>query len=415
MRNGARAAPTEADNGAVSPIHVALVAFLVQQGLLAVLWLVVRRRMSRRPALQWALSAMTVSVGMTLVALRAQLNPWVGMVLANAMVFAAVMLILRGIWLFTGQPLRSTLHWAVVAGNAVVLSLLLPAGEIRLMLIWASTTSSVIMVLGALGVQRGLVQEFGVVAARWASVPLWLIAILFLVRSISLALPGSPLAQPLNTNTTGNSVMVLVMMAAGLITHITLLSLVTLRMTRRLEYASHHDALTGLMNRRRINQRLSEEFVRAARYPQTPGLLAIDLDRFKDVNDRYGHPGGDAVLVAVADVLRAAGRESDATARVGGEEFWVLLPDTTPAGAEQAAERILEAVRALRLPAIDAQLRVSVGVAVSAPGETAESLTHRADAALYRAKEAGRDRALTAQAPASSALTSAASLSSPLP
>jgi len=189
--------------------------------------------------------------------------------------------------------------------------------------------------------------------------------------------------------------MVLAMMSSGLVLNIALVALVTRRLTRQLEYASHHDDLTGLMNRRRIAQRLDEEFVRQARYPQSHGLLAIDVDHFKRVNDAWGHPTGDKALKAVADCLRQASRGSDSVARVGGEEFWVLMPHITAEDAEQAAQRIVVAVRALRLPGVTTDLRitVSIGVAVAAPsGDDPEALLHRADAALYRAKEAGRDR-----------------------
>jgi diguanylate cyclase (GGDEF)-like protein len=123
----------------------------------------------------------------------------------------------------------------------------------------------------------------------------------------------------------------------------------------------------------------------------------LDLDHFKRVNDKYGHQQGDRVLALVADVLREFSREIDAPARYGGEELAVILPQTDSAGAEQLAERIRAAIEELRVPRVDGQgslrLRASFGVAAM-PESAADKATliAAADAALYRAKRAGRNR-----------------------
>lgn len=418
MRNGARGAPTDADNAGVSPILVALVAFLLQQMLMAGLWLAVRTRLERRASTQWGLATVAAGAGMTLVALRGHVPPWQGVVLANVLIFVSVGLLARGVWDFTRRPYHDGLHVLVLLGYAALLTVLLATNSGRWLLLAASASSAWLLTLSALAAQRGLATEFGPREARLAALPMWLIAVLFMLRTVGLAQPSSGMSQPLHMDNTANVVMVLAMMSSGLVLNIALVALVTRRLTRQLEYASHHDDLTGLMNRRRIAQRLDEEFVRQARYPQSHGLLAIDVDHFKSVNDAWGHPAGDRVLKAVADCLRQASRGSDCVARVGGEEFWVLMPHITPESAEQAGQRIVAAMRALRLPDVSADLRitVSIGVAVAAPsGDSPEALLHRADAALYRAKEAGRDRVAADQAPASKALTSAPSLSSPPP
>lgn len=431
MRNGAKAARTEADNARVSPIIVALVAFLLQQLLLAGLWVAVRARLEPRASTQWGLATMAAATGMTLVALRSHLPPLVGVVLANALIFISVGLLARGVWDFTRRGYRDSVHLLVLLGYTALLTWLQASGLGRALLLAASSSSAWLLILAALATQRGLATEFGLREARLAALPIWIIALLFVLRTIGLARPSSGLSQPLHMDNTSNVVMVLAMMSAGLVLNIALVALVTRRLTRQLEYASHHDDLTGLMNRRRLTQRLDEEFVRQARYPQHHGLLAIDVDHFKRINDAWGHPAGDQVLKAVADCLRQASRGSDCVARVGGEEFWVLMPHVTPESAEQAAQRMVTAVRALRMPAVATDLRVtvSIGVAVAArSGDNPEALLHRADAALYRAKETGRDRvavchhdlqegaaAAADQAPARRALTSAPSLSSPPP
>ena len=155
------------------------------------------------------------------------------------------------------------------------------------------------------------------------------------------------------------------------------------------------DAMTGLTNYRGFTVTVGKEIERAARFGRPLALLLLDLDHFKLVNDVWGHQRGDAVLVELAARVRAQVRDVDTCARYGGEEFVVVLPETGPAGAVQAAERILAAVR--RRPFGDADetsldVTVSIGVAVFPDhGTTATTLLRRADEALYAAKAAGRD------------------------
>ena len=155
------------------------------------------------------------------------------------------------------------------------------------------------------------------------------------------------------------------------------------------------DGLTGLRNYRSFQQAISRETERAVRFGRPMGLLMLDLDHFKNVNDTHGHQVGDAVLIEVADRVRAEVREVDLVARYGGEEFTVVLPETDRRGAEHIADRICERVRGRPLHAagIELRLTVSVGVAVlPEDGTTPSSLIRAADDALYRAKAAGRDR-----------------------
>jgi diguanylate cyclase (GGDEF)-like protein len=140
---------------------------------------------------------------------------------------------------------------------------------------------------------------------------------------------------------------------------------------------------------------LAREVDRAARFERTLGLLIIDLDRFKSVNDLHGHQVGNDVLVEVAERLRAVVREVDMVARYGGEEFVVVLPESDSDGALGTAERICAAMRrdVFRVAGIDVPVTVSVGAAVfPRHGQNANDLIRAADRALYAAKAAGRDR-----------------------
>jgi diguanylate cyclase (GGDEF)-like protein len=166
---------------------------------------------------------------------------------------------------------------------------------------------------------------------------------------------------------------------------------------RAAETRAATDALTGLPNRHYF-----DEFVgllaQRRRAGDRVGILMIDIDKFKVLNDRHGHATGDEVLRAVASAIVSAVREDDVPARFGGEEFVVLLRDPDPGVAVEVGERIRSAVRALDLARFGvAGVSVSVGVAVAdAPDQSVEALIETADRALYRAKRAGRDRVIAA-------------------
>lgn len=163
---------------------------------------------------------------------------------------------------------------------------------------------------------------------------------------------------------------------------------------RRLEELSRNDGLTGLFNRRYWQECLEDELGRAQRYGTALCLLLFDLDHFKQINDRHGHPGGDEVLRAVARRLRPLLRATDIPGRFGGEEFAVLLPHTVPAGGLVVAERIRAVMKAEPVSFEDRQIpfTVSIGLArFDAQDTSATELIGRADEALYRAKRDGRD------------------------
>ena len=155
------------------------------------------------------------------------------------------------------------------------------------------------------------------------------------------------------------------------------------------------DALTGLGNYRSFQQILSREIERASRFGRALGLLMLDLDLFKSVNDVHGHQVGNAVLVEVAERLRGEVREVDVVARYGGEEFAVILPEGDSEGAGHTAERICEAMRARPFVVGDLELSVTVSIGVAVfprHGQGAGTLVRSADAALYAAKGGGRDQ-----------------------
>jgi diguanylate cyclase len=157
------------------------------------------------------------------------------------------------------------------------------------------------------------------------------------------------------------------------------------------------DPLTGLPNRREFNERLEERMSAWNRRREVFSLLILDVDHFKKLNDRYGHLAGDQVLASLGGTLRGAIRREDAIARYGGEEFAILLPNTTTEQAALVAQKVREAASrtAVNYNQQSIAVTVSGGLATIQPNERVETLIQRADAALYAAKEAGRNCAFT--------------------
>tara|TARA_R110002020_G_scaffold86363_33_gene212882 strand:+ start:1957 stop:2850 length:894 start_codon:yes stop_codon:yes gene_type:complete len=155
------------------------------------------------------------------------------------------------------------------------------------------------------------------------------------------------------------------------------------------------DALTELYNRRHFIEAVDREIARATRHGRPLVMCIIDVDLFKPVNDKYGHIAGDGVLRQLAGIVRRFVRGEDVAARIGGEEFAVMLPETDVESARAFAERLREAVAedTFVLGGEDKRLTISIGIACLAPGREERSpLMEAADAALYRAKDEGRNR-----------------------
>jgi diguanylate cyclase (GGDEF)-like protein len=168
-------------------------------------------------------------------------------------------------------------------------------------------------------------------------------------------------------------------------------------MAAALERLSYTDAVTDLPNRRAFDRAIAREWAAAMRTPESMSLLMIDIDRFKDYNDLYGHQAGDHCLRAMARLIAGAlHRPADFCGRYGGEEFVILLPATPLQGATVVASRIIERIHTANLPysqGIDGRVTVSIGVSERhATDLQADALMERADRNLYRAKGNGRHR-----------------------
>ncbi len=165
------------------------------------------------------------------------------------------------------------------------------------------------------------------------------------------------------------------------------------------EFQATHDALTGLLNRRAILERLEREMSRCRRQESELSIMLLDIDHFKDVNDNYGHAVGDEVLREFSQRLRTVLRDYDSIGRYGGEEFLIVLPDICAIRNEETFERIRYSIgsEAFRTTAGALSVTTSAGATCSDGKSTVDGLIHEADSALYRAKNAGRNRVVFAE------------------
>lgn len=163
------------------------------------------------------------------------------------------------------------------------------------------------------------------------------------------------------------------------------------RLNRELARLSVTDRLTGIYNRMKLDEALAAEIQRCRRYDQALAIVLLDIDYFKRINDTYGHQAGDRALIDIARLLSAGSRETDVLGRWGGEEFMIVLPHTDLAGASRLAEKMRTTIAAHEFSGIGQQT-ASFGVAAYRIDDQPNDLVARADAALYEAKHAGRNR-----------------------
>ncbi|HOJ39448.1 MAG TPA: GGDEF domain-containing protein, partial [bacterium] len=178
------------------------------------------------------------------------------------------------------------------------------------------------------------------------------------------------------------------------------LAIANIKLRESLRMQSIRDILTGLYNRRYLEETMAREILRAARRHSTLGVVMIDIDHFKQFNDLYGHGAGDELLAQLGHFFRTHIRGSDIACRYGGEEFTLVMPDASLRDVVRRAEELRVAVKDLRVHyqgQLLGSITLSLGIAVYPEhGTTADELIRLADAALYRAKKEGRDRVLVA-------------------
>lgn len=334
----------------------------------------------------WALAHFIGSVASIGLALRGQIPDWLSIGVANGAMISAYGLIWCGVCCFQGGSPR--LAWGLAGAAAWALLCLDPTffGSYALRVAFASAVAAIYCVSGAWQFWQGRSEPLE--SRRFAVGLLALYGVCYAARVPTAFLaPLSSKDQPLAS--TWVAILCMAAMLFSIASALTFIGLVKERAEQKQHLAARTDSLTGIANRR--------AFVEAAeRTLSTRGdtaLLLFDLDKFKTINDRFGHEVGDAVIVAFCTVAKDMLPRDAVFGRLGGEEFGCLLAGATPASAIRVANRVRQTFAALEMPAMpDLALSVSVGVAQATPQCDFDRLLRRADEALYVAKKAGRDR-----------------------
>jgi diguanylate cyclase (GGDEF)-like protein len=367
--------------------------------LYAVLWLLCAAGLqtARTAMLHWMGYALASAAGIALIAWRPDGPDWLTHSGSSFAMTLSLVLAGRGVEVFMGlRPCDKPL--AVVVLVALLgLAWIGPYdthGRVALM----SGLNTIVLVLFLARLRLVFPAEFGVPATlAAASPPLALIGLnaFFLVQAQTGT--GFDIGS-----SAAKDAWITTLIAAAAFNYL-FLFLVGTRLVSTLRRQARQDKLTGLHNRRAMEDRLQLEWVRAQRYGKPFVVICVDIDHFKRINDQHGHATGDSALQMAADALKATARDTDHVSRIGGEEFLVLMPESSAHGEGLAlAERLRMAIAELQLVAPDntaVPLRASFGVAQSHPDDLdQERVLRRADQALYDAKHAGRDRVALHQA-----------------
>ncbi len=353
----------------------------------------------RTPALHWFGGALLGAASMALVLLRSELPLWLDLPLSNFLLVASTAAMARGMRCFLGQPLRDGETRLVLLLQAAVCLASAPLVERGGIEATGAVTSAAVGWLfarAAWDAQRGLRTEFDRRIAWALSLPLLLLGGMAFMRLAAVLRGGTPGLHVDSLQHIALSLTYLVAMAS---LHLSMAAMVVLRLVASLRRLSSRDPLTGLANRGEFMNQLTMAQRWLGRFGSPYSVLLLDIDHFKRVNDTWGHPAGDAVLVGLAQLLSATLRGVDIPARLGGEEFAVLLPGTAAPQAQVVAERLRVALAGTCFDWKDQEIAVTVSIGVCTATEVGEALAallERGDAALYAAKDGGRNRVVAA-------------------
>ncbi|MEO6743621.1 MAG: GGDEF domain-containing protein [Caldimonas sp.] len=402
----------------LSPTDIAFAMNALMQGVFCGIWLLGSWVIGdvRRAALHWSAFAglSTLSFLALIVALRedVMLAAEYQRALGNLLGVAAMLALHRGVRLFVDAPLPTGAH-------ALALVIVLVASWLGL-----SAANGALRVSVNSAVLAGIAVTIAIDLYRYGRDVLrrrntWLLAMPLMAAAAGFALRGlralwhpPSVATEMVADSALNVGSAIAYMVIALTFHATLIGLVVGRILTDLRYRSRHDGLTGLLNRRAIEEALLAQVQRSRRTGEPFVVAMLDLDHFKKINDRHGHAAGDRALKHTAAALKAELREVDAVGRFGGEEFLVLMPGATVETALPVADRLRTSLAspAPRIEDVTQRLTASIGIAQwRMPTEEPSILVMRADAALYQAKQRGRDCVVVATSETESFACSAGS------
>lgn len=384
--------------------HIYL-ALAVQQLLFGLAWALAGRVWSEAAAFSrlWLGFCISSALGLALTVGRLVLPPWLGMLTADVLLVLAFVLVWRAVERFFNLVPSARLQSLVVVMTLLALLAIGPSPDRT-----AARTALLLLLVGGVILRsasrshRPMAHEFGQRISWLVHLPGGAVALMMVVFA-ALVLAGPPEAWTLYHPEQPGWLLGYALLVASFGVHFAYGGMLVTRMARRLLHLSHHDSLTGLLNRRAMHAVLAAEWQRHQRLQGGFTLLMLDLDHFKRVNDRFGHAVGDVALVTVARLMDQLLRPTDRAGRHGGEEFVILLPGIDATLGASVAERLRLALVDTLVPVGEGtglQLTVSIGVASAAPGDASvEAVMQRADQALYQAKSQGRNCVVLAAEP----------------
>lgn len=381
-------------------VALTMLTLLLLLGVVAAGWARAPRGLdlSRRAARLWSASALIGMAALALMLTRGSAPDWVSVTLGHVLAVAALLAIRRGVLRFLRRPMQDTECIVTVAVFAAVQGacwLLPPPWDVSGQAITTCLALAWVLMRSSMQTYPGLRAEFGERNAFLLVSPQVAGVALFVLRAGAALLPpeAGSVQQPLPADTPLNVASALLILMLVLLLHGNLAVMVLLRLVRKLRHLSQRDALTGLYNRAEWNRQLDAQHRWLGRFGEPFGVLMIDIDHFKKINDRHGHPMGDRVIKSLALFLKQRLRKTDFIGRYGGEEFAIVMPNTALHAAHKVLDEIRRRFAEILYPAQPQDLRCtfSAGVVQLDEGLDALTMASAADEALYRAKHAGRN------------------------
>jgi diguanylate cyclase (GGDEF)-like protein len=373
-----------------------IVALLAQVSLLAALAIYFSIRQAGSVAGgTWGAGLMMVAAGLGAISLRGIVPDLISITVANTLTMGANMLFYRALRIYKRKPVDDPLGLAAVVATVVliyVFSAVIPNFAARVVIV--SVISGLFFARNAIELGSGDMPVEVRASRQFMQGVYWLVTVILLARAaLNVFDPPTDLMVP-SFSQSAYFLAVLMLVTAGTFGMFWMeIQYLHLELTRQ----AARDSLTGLLNRRAYLVELERELARALRGGTVLSVAMFDLDHFKGLNDRHGHPAGDEVLRTVAASMQASIRKPDILSRYGGEEFALLMPDTDAVMAMTVAERIRVAVQMNGVEWSGQRLSITISGGVAAfpaSGTTGEALVAASDAALYEAKRAGRNRIL---------------------
>ncbi|HEY2344767.1 MAG TPA: GGDEF domain-containing protein [Xanthomonadaceae bacterium] len=345
----------------------------------------------RRSLRLWIASMGLQPLAWVLYGLRGQIPDMYAMVVSNAVLSLSYALQSQSVRSFTGRAERLALVYApvpLVAAAEYLFTFVYPSARMRLVTVSMLIAFSFFLSVAALLRGGGPRRRSNLLTAISLLIP----AFVLVIRTIYEGLRHDALTSPFTVTPMQAAVFG---MAAFLPIVATLgfVSMCNDRLNQELVRQAMLDPLTGISNRRALDESAADAIAVARRHGRGLAVLLVDADHFKQINDRYGHGAGDAALQALVATLQASLRPGDLLGRLGGEEFVVVLPESDEAGAFHAAERLRNAVAATEftIQREPVPLRVSVGISLLEADDDLVTMLRRADSAMYVAKRSGRN------------------------